>query len=71
MMFYRSPAISWDDAQGLDKFQDLVFESNLVAVLRLKGDNKIVFSPFHVFIFSFFFCFFFMATTLGPNSFIM
>lgn len=40
MMFYRSSAISWNDAQGRDKFQDLVFESNLVAVLHLKGENK-------------------------------
>lgn len=42
MMFYRSPAISGDDAHGHDKFQDLFLKSNLVAVLRLKGEDKTV-----------------------------
>lgn len=32
MMFYRSPAISGDDAHGHDKFQDLFLKSNLVFV---------------------------------------
>lgn len=42
MMFYRSPAISGDDAHGHDKFQDLVLKSNLVALLCFKIEDKTV-----------------------------
>lgn len=73
MMFYRFSAVSWDDAQGRDKFQDLVFESNLVAVLHLKGENKSALSEcinYHVSIWVHLVCFS-METRLGSNSFNM
>ncbi len=55
-MFYRSPAISVDDAHGHDTFQDLFHKSNLVAVLRMKEEDKTVLrtkATFHYFMYRF------------------